>query len=86
VTTRDSANKMLGGDAGLKQVVKRAKQKGIKVIVDSVARISSSRHHRKYKDMLLHYLNEDGRRMICYGTDGQAKNFEDTAMLNYRKV
>jgi hypothetical protein len=86
VTTRDSANKMLGGDAGLKQVVKRAKKKGIKVIVDSVARISSSRHHRKYKDMLLHYLNEDGRRMICYGTDGQAKAFEDTAMLNYRKI
>lgn len=36
--------------------------------------------------MLLHFLNEDGRREICYGTDGQAQKFEDSAMLNYRKV
>lgn len=58
----------------------------MKIIVDSLARVSSSRHHRKYKDLLLHYLNEDGRREICYGTDGQAQNFMDTAMLNYRKI
>ena len=57
----------------------------MKVIVDSLARISSSRHHRKYKKLLLNYLDEDGRRHICYGTDGQAQKFEDTAMLNYRK-
>jgi hypothetical protein len=36
--------------------------------------------------MLLHYLDEEGRKKICYGTDGQAINYEDTAMLNYRKV
>ena len=23
---------------------------------------------------------------MCYGTDGQAINYEDTAMLNYRKI
>jgi hypothetical protein len=34
----------------------------------------------------LNYLDEDGRRHICYGTDGQAIRFEDTAMLNYRKI
>ena len=44
----------------------------IKIIVDCLARISSSRPHRKYKDMLLYYLNEEGRREICYGTDGQS--------------
>jgi len=58
----------------------------MKIVVDSLARISSSRHHRKYKNLLLHYLDEDGRRHICYGTDGQAQKFEDTAMLNYRKL
>ena len=86
VTTRDTANKMLGGDAGLKAIVQKAHSRNVKIIVDSLARVSSSRHHRKYKDLLLHYLNEDGRREICYGTDGQAQNFMDTAMLNYRKI
>ena len=61
---------MLGGEEGFQRVVKRAKSEGIKVIVDCLARISSSRHHRKFKDLLLHYLDEDGRRRICYGTDG----------------
>ena len=77
---------MLGGNNQLKAVVNKAKKKNIKIIVDSLARISSSRHHRKYKNLLLHYLTEDGRRNICYGTDGYAQNYEDTAMLNYRKV
>jgi hypothetical protein len=64
----------------------RAKKEKIKIIVDCLARISSSRHHKKFRDLLLHYLDEDGRRHICYGTDGQALKYEDTAMLNYRKV
>lgn len=64
----------------------RAKENRVKIIVDCLARISSSRHHRKYKDLLLNYLDEDGRVHICYGTDGQAQKFEDTAMLNYRKI
>jgi hypothetical protein len=34
----------------------------------------------------MHYLNEDGRKCICYGTDGRAINYEDTSMPNYRKV
>jgi hypothetical protein len=83
---RSIANRMLGGDEALAGVVKTAKEHKVKIIVDSLARISSSRHHRKYKDLLLTYLDEDGRRHICYGTDGQAQKFEDTAMLNYRKI
>lgn len=35
---------------------------------------------------MLHYLDEEGKKRICYGTDGQSINYEDTAMLNYRKV
>lgn len=69
---RSRVNTMLGGDEGLASVVKVAKAQKVKIIVDSLARISSSRHHRKYKDLLLNYLDEDGRRHICYGTDGQA--------------
>ena len=58
----------------------------MKIIIDCLSRISSSRHHRKYRDMMLYYLDEDGRKKICYGTDGQSINYEDTALLNYRKL
>lgn len=61
---------MLGGEKGLMGVMRAAKDNHMKIIVDSLARISSSRHHRKYKNLLLNYLDEDGRRHICYGTDG----------------
>ena len=83
---RSRVNRMLGGEEGLKGIIDEAKKNRVKIITDSLARISSSRFHRKYKSLLLHYLDEDGRRHICYGTDGQAQKFTDTAMLNYRKV
>lgn len=67
-------------------LVQKAKQENVKIIVDSMARISSSRHHRKFRNLLLHTLDQDGRRNICYGTDGQAIKYEDTVMLNYRKI
>jgi starch synthase len=86
VTSRTTPCEMLGGNADFERVVNKAKQHDVKLVVDSLARISSSRHHRKFKDLLLHYLDLDGRRRICYGTDGQSQQYEDTAMLNYRKV
>ena len=86
VTSRNQPNQMLGGEEGLRGIINKANSLNIKIIVDSLARISSQRHHRKYKDLLLHYLTDEGRRDIFYGTDGQAQHFEDTALLNYRKV
>lgn len=83
---RSMPNKMLGGEQGLRGIMRAAKHHRVKIIVDSLARISSSRHNRKYNKHLLHYLDEDGRRNICYGTDGQQQKFEDTAMLNYRMI
>jgi starch synthase len=86
VTSRETPCEMLGGKPAFNSMMQRAKNSGVKIIVDCLARISSSRHHRKFKDLLLHYLDMDGRRRICYGTDGQANQFEDSAMLNYRKI
>lgn len=86
VTSRDSPCEMLGGKTAFLNMMKKAKKEDIKIIVDCLARISSSRHHRKYRDLLLHYLDEEGRRHICYGTDGYVLKYEDTAMLNYRKI
>jgi len=61
---------MLGGEDGFKKVMKKAKDCKMKIITDSLTRISSSRNHRKYRDLLLHYLDEEGKKKICYGTDG----------------
>lgn len=69
---RSRASRMLGGDQGLKSILRRAKENNIKIITDGLARISSSRYSKKYKDLLLRYLDEDGRVHMCYGTDGQA--------------
>ena len=77
---------MLGGDEGFQKVMKQAQQSKMKVIIDCLSRISSSRNHRKYRELMLHYLDEEGKKRICYGTDGQSINYEDTALLNYRKV
>jgi hypothetical protein len=30
-------------------------------------------------------LDEDGKTIICYGTDGRSLRYEDTALLNYRR-
>jgi hypothetical protein len=61
---------MLGGDEGLSKVMKQAKTSKMKIVIDCLTRISSSRHHRKYNDLMLYYLDEEGRKKICYGTDG----------------
>lgn len=68
------------------RIMHTAKANRVKIITDALARISSSRYSKKYKNLLLQYLDEDGRVHQCYGTDGQAQKFEDTSMLNYRKI
>ncbi len=57
---------------------------GIKIIIDCIARISSSRPHRKYLEHLVYTLDEKGKKVICYGTDGRSLEYDDTALLNYR--
>lgn len=86
ITCRSVSNNMLGGDDGFKKVMHQAQKSKMKIVIDCLTRISSSRPHRKYRDLLLYYLDEDGRKKICYGTDGQSINYEDTALLNYRKI
>jgi 1,4-alpha-glucan branching enzyme len=86
VTDRAAANAMLGGKKEFEELMREAHRVGIKVLIDSTARISSSRYHRKYRPLMLYHLDETGKKVMLYGTDGKAVTFEDTAMLNYRKV
>ena len=86
VTCRASVSSLLGGEAAFNSLVSKAKKFSIKIIIDSLTRISSSRPHRKYRNILLHTLDSDGKVNFCYGTDGQSVNYEDSALLNYRKL
>ncbi len=61
---------MLGGEEGFEKICQEAKKSKMKIIIDSLTRVSSSRTHRKYKDYLLSYLDDEGRKKVCYGTDG----------------
>jgi hypothetical protein len=70
ITCRQTTNKMLGGDEGFRRVMKQAKESKMKIVIDCLTRISSSRSHRKYRHLMLHYLDENGIKKICYGTDG----------------
>ena len=86
ITNRGSISSLLGGDEDFKSLVNKAKTLNIKVIIDSLSRISSSRSNRKYRNVLLRYLDENGKLQLCYGTDGKSVDYKDSTMLNYRKI
>ena len=82
---RSRINQMLGGEMMFKSLVSKCKEEEVKVIIDSFQRVSSSRHHRKYKGQYVHYLDHKGHPQLCYGIDGRSNDYEDTVQLNYRK-
>ncbi len=83
---RSTPSKLLGGETEFSSLMKEAESIGMKIVVDAVARISSRNYHRRYKNMLLYTRNEKGLPVVCYGTDGRALNYEDSALLNYRQA
>ena len=85
VTSRSNISSLLGGEKAFKSLMNKAHRLQMKVIIDSLSRISSSRAHRKYRSILLRYLDPQGKMQICYGSDGKSVRYEDSAILNYRK-
>ena len=85
ITCRSAVSSLLGGDKAFRSLMGKAKRLSMKVILDSLARISSSRHYRIYRDILLYCLDSKGKKQICYGTDGASVQYDDSAVLNYRK-
>ena len=86
ITNRSSISSLLGGEAEFKSLVDKAKSLNIKIIVDSLCRISSSRANRKYRNVLLRYLDNFSKLQLCYGSDGKSVHYEDSTVLNYRKI
>ena len=86
VTSRDNISSLLGGDKSFISLINKAHKLSMKIIIDSLSRISSSRAHRKYRNILIRYLDKYGKAQLCYGSDGKSIKYEDSAILNYRKV
>ena len=86
VTSRCNISSLLGGNKAFKSLMDKAHKLKIKIIIDSLSRISSSRAHRKYRNVLLRYLDGQGKMQICYGSDGKSVTYGDSAVLNYRKI
>ena len=85
VTSRSNISSLLGGEKSFISLINKAHKLSMKIVIDSLSRISSSRAHRKYRDILLRYLDTQGKMQICYGSDGKSVRYEDSAILNYRK-
>jgi len=49
---------MLGGSVMFSKLITEAKENKIKIIIDSVARISSTRAHRRYKNLVPYILDQ----------------------------
>ncbi len=76
---------MLGGKLAFKDLSNKANSLGMRIIVDCLTRISSSRAHKKYKDLQIYQLDNQGKKTTVFGSDGRAIFYEDTCLLNYRK-
>lgn len=77
---------MLGGALAFRSLVASANDRDIAVTVQMDASISATRAHRKYADMFAYVINESGVKVVHPGTDGRSNQWEDQALLNYRKA
>ena len=86
IIKRDSISSLLGGDDVFKSLLNKAKSLNMKVIIDSLCRISSSNFNIKYRKVLLRYLDERNQLQLYYGSVGKSINYKDSTILNYRKI
>lgn len=86
VTCRATPCALLGGPKAFTDLMREAQRVKVKILIDSLARVSSSRAHRKYWPNILYTIDEQGKRQMLYGTDGRSVIFEESCQLNYRKL
>ncbi|GAM27650.1 hypothetical protein SAMD00019534_108260 [Acytostelium subglobosum LB1] len=84
-TDRDLPNRSLGGIPLFNTLVTKAKQLGIKIVIDSTARLSSKMAHRKYNGSIVHTLDHKGQLSRLEGTDSVEITWPDVVMMNFRK-
>ncbi len=71
ITNRSIPNRMLGGENHFKELVNRASELKMSILIDSLTRVSSSRMDRRYKKYVLSTLDDQGKRRAVYGSDGR---------------
>ncbi|EFA80962.1 alpha amylase domain-containing protein [Heterostelium album PN500] len=85
-TDRNLPNRALGGNEQFNLLISKAKQLGIKIVIDSTARLSSKQAHRKYNGSILHTLDSKGQLTRMEGTDSVEFTWPDCVMMNFRKL
>lgn len=87
VICRRTPNRMLGGARQFSRLVSAAAAEGgIRVLVQCDASVSATRAHRRYRGLYAHMLDSKGERVVHRGTDGRRNQWEDLALLNYRRL
>jgi hypothetical protein len=71
---------------GFATLLQQAAAADIRVLVQCAASVSTSRPHRKYRDMYVRSLNNKGEPIVHAGTDCLENQWEDQQLLNYRKL
>ena len=78
ITTRTRISSLLGGEKEFKSLIEKANKNHIKILIDCVPNISSSKSNRKYRNLLLKYLDSKGRIQNMIN--------KEISLLNYRKI
>mmetsp|Transcript_36982 Transcript_36982/g.6592 ORF Transcript_36982/g.6592 Transcript_36982/m.6592 type:complete len:116 (+) Transcript_36982:175-522(+) len=86
VVDRSEPYSKFGGRQEFHELMNHANGLGMKIIIDSISRVSSRHYSRKYKDNKIYIKDSNGLPVTCYGTDGRSLKYDDSLMLNYRKV
>jgi hypothetical protein len=77
---------MLGGPQAFRTLVASAIEKSLNIIVQMSPSVSATRAHRRYNGLFTHIINDAGVRVPHPGSDGRFNQWEDQALLNYRKL
>lgn len=86
VTDREIPSSVLGGKAAFTSLLAEMRRLGLSPIIDGIDRVSRTRMSRKYRHLTVETLSNKGIPLRHPGTDGRENQWEDTALLNYRRV
>ena len=86
IVNRSKISQLLGGEEQFIKLMEKASELKMNIIIDLLTRISSSRYHKKYKDLELKYIDNSGKIQILYGCEGDSINYDDNMMMNYRDI
>ena len=86
VISRDTISNFLGGPLEFTNLVSKAKNKGIKIIIDALIKIAAANIGSQYKNLLLKYKDNNKIIQSYYFTNIDCLAYENSTMLNYRKT